>query len=82
MFAEIWSNCCITNLLKNLPLQTLKALSGENVQNNVTKYLLNNGGKMLAGKSTKFLVFSIWKFDGLMIYIELFGDDCGYKILN
>lgn len=68
MFAEIWSNCQSQNSME--------------VYNNVTKYLLNNGGKMIAGKSAKFFVFSIWKFDGLMIYIELFGDDCGYRILN
>ena len=68
MFAEIWSNCQSQNSME--------------VYNNVTSFLLKNGGKMLAEKSTKFLVFSIWKFDGLMIYIELFGDDCAYRILN
>ena len=68
MFKEIWSNCQSQNSME--------------VYNNVTKYILNNGGKMLAGKSTKFLVFSIWKFDGLMIYIELFGADCTYRILS
>lgn len=68
MFAEIWSNCQSQNSIE--------------VYNNVISFLLKNGGKMLAGKGTKFLVVSIWKFGGLMIYIELFGDDCSYKILN
>ena len=68
MFAEIWSNCQSQNSME--------------VYNNVTKYLMNNGGKMLVGKSAEFLEFSIWKFDGLMIYIELFGADCTYRILS
>ena len=68
MFAEIWSNCQSQNSIE--------------VYNNVISFLLKNGGKMLAGKGTKFLVISIWKFDGLIIYIELFGGDCSYRILN
>lgn len=68
MFAEIWSNC--------------QSQNSKETYNNVTMFLLKNGGKKLAGKTTKFLVFSIWKFDGLMIYIELFGADCNYRILN
>ena len=43
MFAEIWSNCQSQNSME--------------VYNNVTKYLLNNGGKMLAGKVQSFLYF-------------------------
>ena len=53
MFKEIWSNCQSQNSME--------------VYNNVTIELINNGGKMLTGKSAKFLVFSIWKFDGLII---------------
>lgn len=68
MFAEIWSNCQSQNSME--------------VYNNVTSYLLKNGGKMLVGKSAKFLVFSIWEFNGLMIYVELFGADCNFKILS
>ena len=68
MFAEIWSNC--------------QSQNSKEVYNNVTIELINNGGKMITGKSTNFLVFSIWKFDGLMIYIELFRADCTYRILN
>ena len=68
MFKEIWSNCQSQNSME--------------VYNNVTIELINNGGKMLAGKSARFLVFSIWKFDDLIIYIELFGADCNYRILS
>ena len=68
MFAEIWSNC--------------QSQNSKETYNNVTMFLLKNGGKKLIGKTTKSLVFSIWKFDGLMIYIELFGADCNYKILS
>ena len=68
MFKEIWSNCQSQNSME--------------VYNNVTIELINNGGKMLAGKSARFLVFSIWQFDGLIIYIELFGADCNYRILS
>lgn len=68
MFAEIWSNCWTQN--------------SKEFYNNITIALINNGGKMLVGKSAEFLEFSFWEFEGLMIYIELFGDDCSYKILN
>ena len=68
MFAEIWSNCQSQNAWE--------------VYYNVTSFLMENGGKILVGKSTKFLIFSIWKFDDLMIYIELSGADCIYRILN
>ena len=68
MFAEILSNCQSQNSME--------------VYNNVTEYLMNNGGKMLVGKSAKSLIFSIWELNGLMIYIELFGDDCTYRILS
>lgn len=39
MFAEIWSNCQSQNSME--------------VYNNVTSFLLKNGGKMLAGKKYK-----------------------------
>ena len=68
MFKEIWSNC--------------QSLHSEETYNKATIALINNGGKMLVGKSAEFIVFSIWKFDGLMIYIELFGADCTYRILS
>lgn len=68
MFKEIWSNC--------------QSLNSEETYNKVTIALIKNGGKMLVGKSAEFLEFSFWEFEGLMIYIELFGDDCSYKILN
>ena len=68
MFKEIWSNC--------------QSLNSEETYNKVTIALIKNGGKMLVGKSAEFLEFSIWKFDGLMIYIELFVADCTYRILS
>ena len=68
MFAEIWRNCQSQNSME--------------VYNNVTKYLMNNGGKMLVGKSAESLIFSIWELNGLMVYIELFGADCNFRILN
>ncbi len=52
------------------------------VYNNVTYFLLKNGGKMLVGKSAESLIFSIWELKGLMVYIELFGADCNFRILN
>ena len=59
-----------------------KAQNQQEVYDNVTRFLIKNGGVKIVGNGLRDIVFSIWDFEGLIIYVELCGGDCKYRFLN
>lgn len=67
-FIEFWHNNQVQNQ--------------KELYDNATSFLIKNSGIKLIGKGTKDIVFSIWDFEGVLLYIELCGADCEYRFLN
>lgn len=67
-FIEFWHNNQVQNQ--------------KELYDNATSFLIKNSSIKLIGKGTKDIVFSIWDFEGALLYIELCGGDCNYRFLN
>ena len=68
IFIEFWHNNQVQNQ--------------NELYDNVTRFLIKNGGIKVIGKGLSDIIFSIWDFEGLIIYVELCGGDCNYRFLN